>query len=65
MCTGSSVDPPGSPAKFGPFNIFFSQNIYINLLVNILVVHFCKVSSNAIGLTLLKLYCQSKFFGIR
>src|ERR1043165_6692662 len=64
MCTGSSVDPLGKPAKFGPFRIFFLQHICANLFVNILVMHFHKVSSNAIGLTLLKLYCQSRFFGI-
>ena len=65
MCTGSSVEFLGKPAKLGPFRIFFSHNTWASLLVKTFVIHLRKVSSKAIGLTFPKLYCQSPSLDIR
>ena len=61
---GSNVNPPGTPAKFLPFNIAFLIIVLEILFVIIFTKIFRKISSSTIGRVLIILHSQSVGFGI-
>ncbi len=56
---GSSIDPPGRPAKLLPFNTENLAMIFEKWLVIIFMTAFLNVSSKVSGQVFVILYCQS------
>src|SRR5437763_273590 len=64
ICSEAKVEPPGKPAWFPPLRMLRFAMMLESLLLIILTISLRAVSSNVMGLVLLRLQFHSVSFGI-